>query len=303
VTGATGPGNRPDDVLQDRSPLQATIALTRYQEPNWLLWETLDAVAAQQGLTGEVLVLDQAGDEATAARVASIARPGWSFQWYPIAARSLSYARNRAIEMSRFPLVLFLDSDALADPRWASELAATLAKAGVGVAGGRIMPKWHRRPLFITKSRFAREQYSLLDYGPGEAAVAKVVGAGFGIHRERLGQDARFDERLGRRAGLLLGGEETDLCARAARAGVGVRYNGRAVVYHQVLPERIRYSWLLKRIFYAGVSRALRGGAPSSTHRLTLWDLVFMPVILPVYIVGYLRGRAWHDVGAMSPPA
>ena len=70
-----------------------------------------------------------------------------------------------------------------------------------------------------------------------------------------------------------------------------VRYNGRARVWHQVLPERIRYRWVLRRLFYAGVGRAAMGGTPSPSHPLCLWDWLWMPVVLPVYAVGYLAGK------------
>jgi GT2 family glycosyltransferase len=283
--------------------IRVTIALTRYNEPNWLLWEALDGIAAQQSVGGEVLVLDQTEDPETAERIASLGSARLLFRWMPIPARSLSYARNHAIAIARFPVVLFLDADAVAEPRWAAELAATLSQPGVAVAGGRILPEWHRRPLLISRARVVLEQYSVLDHGPMEAVVPKIVGAGFGIHRERLGDQAYFDEDLGRRAGSLLGGEETDLCVRATRAGHEVRYNGRAIVHHHILPERIRYRWILKRIYFAGVSRALQGGVPAPTHGVGLWDLAVLPMILPVYALGFLKGRAGGIPHRQPPPA
>jgi hypothetical protein len=37
---------------------QITIAFTRYAEPNWLVRDTIDGLARQQGIRADVLFLD-----------------------------------------------------------------------------------------------------------------------------------------------------------------------------------------------------------------------------------------------------
>jgi hypothetical protein len=69
-------------------------------------------------------------------------------------------------------------------------------------------------------------------------------------------------------------------------------YNGRSVIEHQILPARIGYPWLLRRLFYCGVNRYLVGGAPGSTHFMGLWDCLFAPLVVPVYLAGYGLARA-----------
>lgn len=268
-----------------------TITLTRYNEPNWLLWETLESLSHQQDVQAEVLFLDQIEDVETQNYVKKLSSEAIHFDYRTIPAKSLSFARNFAIKHAANDRILFIDSDAIADPSWAFEMGRSLSQNNVAVAGGRIKPKWHKPPLAIARAQVVWEQYSLLDLGEHEIPFHKAVGASFGINRSVLGETAYFDENLGRKGGNLMGGEDTELCDRAAERNLAIMYNGRAVVHHQILPERIRYRWILKRIYFAGLGRAAKGGRPSPTHKSRLMDYLVLPIILPWYAAGYLRGR------------
>lgn len=272
--------------------LRTTIALTRHSEPNELVFGTLQALARQKDIEARILFLDQQPDAETAALCRSLGSDRIRFAYRRQKACGLSHARNVAIEDCDTPTLLFIDADAIAEPDWARELTRTLLQEKAGVAGGRIVLQWHRPPLLITRARIVAEQYSMLDHGAGMMEVPGIVGAGFGMNLAHLGSAARFDERLGRQGGGLLGGEESDLCRRVLAAGFSILYQGRALVYHQVPGERVRYRWIFRRLFYSGVTRALRGGGPSPKHRLAVWDVVFMPVVLVPYMLGYLKGRS-----------
>jgi GT2 family glycosyltransferase len=247
-------------------------------------------VSAQRDVEAEVLVLDQRPDPDTERQCHELTTPRIRFCYVTIPRAGLSSARNRAIQRCQTELLLFIDPDAVAEPDWAAELAGTLSRPDAAVAGARIVAAWHKRPLFIARANIVREQYSVLDLGPGETRTRKVVGTAFGIHRGRLAALAHFDENLGRRPGKLLGGEETDLCERAGAAGLDVYYNGRAVVAHQILPERIRYGWLVRRLYYAGLARARRGHWPRPTHRGNALDVIAAPLVALPYLAGYAVG-------------
>jgi GT2 family glycosyltransferase len=267
-----------------------TITLTRYAEPDWLVMETLESLTRQEGVSGEVLFLDQ--NHESEIDFDRLENANLEFKRICIPAKSLSYARNYAIEHAENDLILYIDSDAIAEPDWAKFMAEALGRRGVAIVGGRILLKWHKTPLWITRARVVHEQYSSLDLGRETREFPKVVGASFGINRALLGNDAYFNEELGRRPGLLLGGEETDLCTRARKRSLGVLYQGKALVHHQVLPERIKYSWIFRRMYYAGKGRASAGGMPSATHEMCIWDYLVLPIVIPFYAAGYLAARA-----------
>jgi len=275
----------------------ATITFTRYREPDWLILETLESLAAQRGVSGEVIFLDQTWSQDFSQRVEAFSNADLTFKCQPCPERGLSHARNLGIETAKTSIVLFIDPDALADPHWARELAATLARPGVAVAGARILPKWRGRKPILARSRVVLDQYSLIDLGSGEFDTHRVVGAGFGLNTSNCTEEMYFDTELGRREGKLFGGEESDLCARVKRAGGRVVYSGRAIVHHQILPERLKTGWVLNRLYYAGIGRAEGGGAPNPTKKPGLWDWLLLPLILPPYGLGWVRTRLWRAPG------
>jgi len=277
--------------------IETTITLTRYQEPDDLVFKTLECLARQSRVRASVLFLDQNPGAEAEAFCRKLDSENIRFIYTPLTARSLSYARNTAITTCKTDTLLFIDTDAYADENWAYELASMLDRDDIAVTGGRILPEWHRKPLLLSHARVVNEQYSTLDLGEAELTTKKVIGANFGINIKRLGTDAYFDEKLGRRDGILLGGEETDLCERAVGKGMGIRYQGKAIVHHQILPERITYSWIFKRLYYACIGRALRGGKPSPSHSMSAWDYLFMPIVLASYAIGYLKGLKIRRLG------
>ena len=268
-----------------------TIAVTRYDEPDGVARGALESLARQQGVAADVLFLDQRYDPVFADAVEGLSRPAIRFAVWSIVADGISFARNQAIRAAAGDIVLFMDCDAVADPRWAVQLVRALRQDGVAVAGSRIVPRWDRSPLLMARARVVQEQYSLLDLGPGLREVDRVVGAGFGIDWRRLGDDARFDQTLGRRDGRLFGGEDSDICMRARARGLRILYNGDAVIEHRIATTRVTHRWIFKRLFYAGANRATLGGSPNLAHRIALWDALLLPVIAIPYSAGYAWGR------------
>ena len=56
----------------------------------------------------------------------------------------------------------------------------------------------------------------------------------------------------------MLQGGETELCERMRKKfGRGVVYNPNAIVYHKVFPRRTKFSFLIKRAFWQGFSKAV----------------------------------------------
>jgi glycosyltransferase involved in cell wall biosynthesis len=273
------------------STINLTVTLTRYAEPNWLLAETLESLAKQQNIVATVLMLDQQDNPETAALCQTLTNEKITFDYHVIPAKSLSFARNEAIRLCQTDVLLYIDTDAIADPNWAKYLGEALSQSGVGIAGGKIIPKWHKSPSFIQKSQVVLDQYSMLDLGEYNVEVKKVVGASFGLNKKHLGDVAIFDENLGRRDGKLYSGEESKLCSDALKAGFKIMYVGSSVVQHQVLPERVKFSWIATRMFYQGIASAKRGGAPAPSNKgkYTFWDMLALGFLAPFYLSGYLK--------------
>jgi len=272
---------------------EVTITLTRYAEPNWLFLETLASLSQQVNISAHVLVLDQQNNEEAKAFCVNHSSSTILLDYHVIAAKSLSFARNEAIRMCQTALLLYIDTDAVADPNWAYELFVAMRQNKAAIAGGKIIPKWHKKPGLLQRSQVVLDQYSMLDLGDDTINVKKVIGANFAINKAKLAKLAYFDEGLGRQNGKLLGGEETKLCTDAREKGLSVIYVGKAAVYHQVMPERVNFKWISKRMYYGGYSRALRGGKPEPSNGggLAGWDYVALIFLLPFYAFGFIRAK------------
>lgn len=269
----------------------ATITLTRYREPDWLVDEALDSLAGQRDAIGEVVFLDQLWQEDYAKAVEERSTAALTFRCVPCEPNGLSYARNRGLELADNDIVLFIDPDAVADVDWAAGLTAALNEPGVAIAGSRILPRWRGTPPILARSKVVLDQYSLLDWGEETIPANRVVGAGFGLNKRRVGRNGYFDTEFGRRDGKLFGGEESELCSRVTASGGQIVYTGEALVHHQILPERLRWSWVYRRLYYAGIDRGRQGGMPDPSKRPGLADWLLLPLILPPYLAGYLRLR------------
>jgi len=272
---------------------EVTITLTRYAEPNWLFLETLTSLSQQANISAHVLVLDQQDNEEVRSFCVNNSSSVIVLDYHVIPAKSLSFARNEAIRMCQTVLLLYIDTDAVADPNWAYELFVTMRQNKAAIAGGKIIPKWHKKPGLLQRSQVVLDQYSMLDLGDDTINVKKVIGANFAINKAKLAKLAYFDEGLGRQNGKLLGGEETKLCTDAREKGLSVIYVGKAAVYHQVMPERVNFKWISKRMYYGGYSRALRGGKPEPSNGggLAGWDYVALIFLLPFYASGFIRAK------------
>jgi hypothetical protein len=272
-------------------PAAITITLTRHDESDSLVRETLERLAALKDVRATILFFDQKGSADLTALCAALSGPDLKFETRSIEKMALSPARNLAIQACRTDHLLYLDADARPRPDWARALSETLDRPAVAIAGSRILPDWESKPLFPTRSAIVREHYSLLDLGEETREVDKVFGAGFGIDCAKLGPEAFFDAALGRTTGTLLGGEEVDLCRRALAAGHTVAYCGTSVVDHFVPAARTTWRWLMRRFYYAGCNRALSKGPPQPVNRLSSANLLPLVPLLPAYAIGYLRGN------------
>lgn len=239
-----------------------TISVTRYKEPNDLFYQTLESLALQEDIDAQVLVLDQHYDADTEHYCQQLSHDRITLIYSVIEARNLCYARNIAIQRCNTAILLYIDSDAIATPHWAAELTKTLQHPSVAVAWGKILPIYHAKPLYISKYSRAQSLYSLLDLGDGEHCSHKVVWANFGINIQRIWARVFFDEQFARRKWMLISWDENDFVKKVIALWHAVRYNWNAVVQHQILPERITYTWIRRRMYYQWYSKYISGSKP-----------------------------------------
>jgi glycosyltransferase involved in cell wall biosynthesis len=185
----------------------------------------------------EVIVIDNASrDVATARAVAAT-----SFRYVREERPGLDWARNRGIAEAQHEIIAYIDDDAQAEPGWLRGLASAFANPVVAAVTGLVVPSELETPaqrLFeqyggMGKGTLAR-QWQRASLRPHDliAAHQAGVGANMAFRRSVLRQVGLFDTALdvGTPA---WGGGDLDMFHRVLVAGMTLRYEPTAVVYHQ----------------------------------------------------------------------
>lgn len=203
----------------------------------------------------EVLVVDNASRTDATRQVVL----GSGFRYVREEKPGLNWARNCGVEHARYPLIAFIDDDALASPGWLLGLARAFEDPSVMVVTGLVLPMELETP-----AQQAFEAYGGMGKGflgftiraetlPREAlfwASSWGVGANMAFRREVFGKVGLFDVALdvGTPAG---GGGDIEFFYRAVASGCALRYEPSAYLWHN---HRRDMTDLKRQIFNNGRS-------------------------------------------------
>jgi GT2 family glycosyltransferase len=245
-----------------------TVAVATLDRPEALA-RCLGALAAGEVLPAEVLVVDQGSDERT--RQVVEAQESLAVSWIPQERRGLAASRNLALERARLPVVAVTDDDCVPSPGWVAALDRAFSPPDAPDAvTGPVLPLGPEMP-----GRYAVSSRTRLSPAEFQGRVPPWLvgtGANFALQREWIGRTGGYDDRLG--AGSAGGaGEDLDLLYRLLRLGARIRYEPRAVVFHERQPRERR---LASRSSYGrGVGACcglwLRGGDLGALGVLARW--------------------------------
>jgi GT2 family glycosyltransferase len=218
---------------------------------------------AASGRPGEVvLVVDHSPEVYEKAR-AELVRPGLTIL-ENTRARGLSGARNTGVTDVTADVYVFLDDDALPAPHWLDRLLDPFDDPAVIIAGGSATPRWPDggRPTMLPAAGSGRGE---LDWVIGctytgqpttLAPVRNVMGCSMALRAAVFETVGLFGEDLGRVGTIPYGCEETELCIRAASPGTRIVFEPASQVLHRVTPQRTTWSYLWRRCYAEGISKA-----------------------------------------------
>ncbi|MGA9858093.1 MAG: glycosyltransferase [Solirubrobacteraceae bacterium] len=177
-------------------------------------------------------------------------------------APGLSSARNTAIARSRGDYIVFIDDDAVAHEQWLARLLSAFEDPTVIGAGGHARPIWAEPPPAWFPPEFLWVVGCSYTGLPENGSVRNPLGCNMVFRAEVFRRVGMFNPAIGRLGSLPLGCEETEFCLRASRAVPDARIAlvSGAEIDHHVPAARATVSYLLRRCYFEGISKALVRG-------------------------------------------
>lgn len=173
----------------------------------------------------------------------------------------LSNARNCAIDAARGDFILWTDDDVLADSDWLTGYCRAVAQwPSTSFFGGPILPWFEAAPPKWLNEvwNVVSNAYATRDFGSESIELSQFLvpfGANFGIRTE-VQRRYRYDPRLGRRRGNVMGGEETTVIRAMLADGLKGRWVPDARVHHFIPRVRQTTAYLRRFSFAQGVYTA-----------------------------------------------
>lgn len=170
--------------------------------------------------------------------------------------RGSAFARNRALAETRAPVIAFLDDDVVPQPGWLAAITAPLLAGAVGSGGRVLLDPSVPRPRWLDEAGIGGYLTAFALDGPARPLRPEeyVVTANAAFDAAALRESGGFHPALGPRPGQQLVADDVHV-VRALRARGGTLcWAPAAVVVHELSPERLRPSWLLRRAYLQGRS-------------------------------------------------
>jgi glycosyltransferase involved in cell wall biosynthesis len=255
-------------------PSLLTIAVPTHNRSR-LLRLTLDSIAALEipaGFTAECVVVDNNSRDDTGAVAEQFAESARIPTRCVFEERQgSSYARNRAIKEARGDFILFIDDDAVAEPRWAVAMIAAIEQRKLDAACGMVIARWAQPPPSWLGPRvyikLAVHNEAALS-GAARATVETIhnyFSANVGFRRKTFALFGGFREELGVVGGNPLSGEDSELFERIIRSGGVMGFVPEARVHHLIPLERMTRAYLRRKSYAFGFGSAIADG-PTHNH-------------------------------------
>lgn len=221
--------------------MKASVVINTYNRASYL-GNAVRSIAQQTYPDIELVIVDGPSTDGTSGVLQGLQERGYTHKFARCPSRNLSESRNIGIANASGDVVLFIDDDGVAHPRWIERVMAAYADPKVGAAGGFTID--HTGVSYQCKytvcNRLGEARYfdtldpaSLLN-GMGRNFYPSLLGTNSSFRRNLLEEIGGFDEVF---AYML---DETDVCLRLFERGHRIVTVPDALVFHKYAPSHTR---------------------------------------------------------------
>ncbi|MEG2613147.1 MAG: glycosyltransferase family 2 protein [Alistipes sp.] len=245
--------------------IQLSLIIATYNRATPLI-HALESVVEQDAdpTTWECVVVNNNSRDDTEERFAEFAAryPTLNLRMVCQKQQGLSHARNCGIAQSTGAIIAIIDDDERINAGFISAYIHFFDHhPTIVAAGGRIIPEYPAgRPTWM--SRYVEQPIANpIDLGNTvrEFPIGRIPGGGnMALQRSAIDCYGAFDPTLGRTGTKLIGGEESDLFERLARAGERCYYVPEAIMWHIIPPEKLTADYFARLCYNVGVSQRAR---------------------------------------------
>lgn len=239
-------------------PSRPSVLIVTYGDRVAMTIECVESVLEQSYQPEEVIVLVDGENGFTALSEHFDANPLIHIHKQAGEYGGVARSRNEVALLASGDVYLFIDDDAVAHPRWIAEIISAY-NVQTPAVGGKATPLWETSPPWYLPPSFYWLIGSIHEgfENGGDDKVRNTFGCNLSIRAEVFEELGGFDESLGKTYDHNLQGEEPEFGIRMHKEyGESFRYAPGAEVEHFVPEERTRFSWLLNRAYWQGVTKA-----------------------------------------------
>ncbi|MEM1425951.1 MAG: glycosyltransferase [Cyanobacteria bacterium P01_H01_bin.130] len=240
-----------------------SVVICTYNRDTYL-GDAIDSLLVQDFDDFEVVVVDNASKDntkgVTESRMAKDSRVRYAYE----SEQGLNFARNCGFRVTTSPIVAYLDDDAIATKTWLQEIWDIYQQdPQVGAAGGKInllWPEGYSHPAWLSQNLAGH--LGAYDLGDEMTFITDPGltprGLNYSLRRDVWEALDGFDSKLDRSGKNLLSNGDLYMTQRVIEGGWKVAYLPKAVVDHQVFPDRVKKRWFMRRGWWQGISEYYR---------------------------------------------
>ena len=261
--------------------IRLSLIIATYNRAEQLMI-TLDSVAVQSKAPAqwECIVVDNNSSDDTKQRIEGFAsaHPNLNIVYHFEAKQGLSHARNAGIARAQGDIIVFIDDDERIVPDFIGAYIHLFDHNPKAMAaGGKIIAEYPTgRPRWMSHYS-ERPIANPMDFGDYVRLFPKgrIPGGGnMAMRRDVFSSVGNFNTSLGRTGKSLIGGEESDLFERIAKAGMECYYEPRAVMYHIIPAEKLTDAYFERLCYNTGASQFTRAKIHNRTTRLNIGEVM-----------------------------